>query len=60
MLDQVMPALKVTWAPPSLPSIMRAELTGSIHKSWLSPCEVMISVKLDPPSVDFHILRLVT
>ena len=49
-----------THAPPSLPSTMRSVSSGSIHRSWLSPCGVVTSVKVLPPSVDFHAFRFST
>ena len=60
MVDQLWPPLNETQAPPSLPSTIRRGSRGSIHRSWLSPWGVVISVKVVPPSVDFHIRRLVT
>ena len=60
IVDHVSPPLKLTQAPPSLPSIIRQVSFGSIHSSWLSPWGVLTPVNVRPPSVDFHMPRLST
>ena len=51
-VDQVRPPLYVIVAPPSLPRIIRSGSSGSIQRSWLSPCGTGRFEKLFPPSVD--------
>ena len=53
-VDHASPPFSVTLPPPSLPSIMRRLLRGSIHRSWWSPCGVLYEDHVFPPSIDFH------
>jgi len=49
---QVSPALTVTSTPPSLLSMTRRGLRGSIQMSWWSPwCGPLICLKVWPPSM---------
>jgi len=52
IVDQVPPPLNVIVAPPSFPLIMRRESSGSIQRSWLSPCGARTVVYVLPPSTD--------
>src|ERR1051326_7722915 len=57
---QVRPPLVLTVPPPSLALIILSGSSGSIQRSWLSPCGAGTLLKVAPPSVERYMLVLST